>query len=200
MGARKELADPGLKPGRPPEDPVEAARGLAFPQSLLIPAAALGVLAGFWLRLPEARWDRGLAALGAGLAAWTLLEYALHRLVLHHIEPFRAWHLQHHRAPEMPLRIPVPFSLALVLAVVGGPVLAGVGGAGGVAFSGGLLVGLLAQDIVHYKLHQGLCRPGGLLLTRQREHAFHHAEDDRRAFGTLTGFWDRLFGTAPPPP
>src|SRR4051812_18813028 len=32
----------------------------------------------------------GLVALGA--AAWTLMEYALHRFVLHGLEPFLSWH------------------------------------------------------------------------------------------------------------
>src|SRR5258708_35676121 len=37
-----------------------------------------------------------------GLASWTLLEYVLHRFVLHGLQPFRRWHAEHHQRP-MPL-------------------------------------------------------------------------------------------------
>lgn len=170
----------------------------AFPQSLMLPSAAIGVLGGFWARLPEARWESGLVSLLVGLGMWTLLEYGLHRFVLHQFEPFRGWHLEHHREPELPMQTPLLYSLMLVILLLAVPPLLGVRGAIGAGFSGGLLLGMLAQDIVHYKLHQGLCPPGGLLVGRQRDHLFHHGEDERRAFGTLTACWDRLFGTAPP--
>ena len=66
-----------------------------------------------------------------------------------------------------------------------------------------LLAGEIVQEAVHERLHRG-GEPGnvagegrGWLAVRRREHGFHHARDARRAFGTLSGFWDRLLGTAP---
>lgn len=35
-----------------------------------------------------------------GLVVWTLLEYLIHRFVLHGLDPFRRWHAAHHQRPE----------------------------------------------------------------------------------------------------
>jgi len=45
---------------------------------------------------PHARRAEILAFALLGLAAWTLVEYVLHRFVLHGIQPFKAWHAEHH--------------------------------------------------------------------------------------------------------
>ena len=63
------------------------------------------------------------------------------------------------------------------------------------AFSGGLILGHLAQEVVHFHLHQPEPCHEGWLRRRWRHHHFHHHVDERRAFGTLGGAWDRLLGT-----
>ena len=35
-----------------------------------------------------------------GLASWTAIEYALHRFVLHGMQPFSRWHAEHHERPQ----------------------------------------------------------------------------------------------------
>ena len=65
----------------------------------------------------------------------------------------------------------------------------------GLAFSGGLILGHLAQEVVHFHLHQPEPCREGWLRRRWRHHHFHHHVDERRAFGTLGGAWDRLLGT-----
>src|SRR5512141_2253098 len=96
---------------------------LGFPLSLLMPSlAALGML-WLWMRAPAVGWFGGLILMATGLCAWTLLEYLLHRLMLHRVEPFRAWHLQHHLHPDVPMRTPVIFSLMLILPVASLPIL-----------------------------------------------------------------------------
>ena len=68
----------------------------------------------------------------------------------------------------------------------------------------GLLVGEIVQEAVHERLHRRYehgheaGKGRGWLAVRRREHGFHHAQDARRAFGTLSGFWDRVLGSAPP--
>lgn len=58
---------------------------LGFPQSLLMPSvAALGML-WLWTRASAVGWLDGLILMAAGLCAWTLLEYLLHRLMLHRV-------------------------------------------------------------------------------------------------------------------
>jgi sterol desaturase/sphingolipid hydroxylase (fatty acid hydroxylase superfamily) len=169
----------------------------AFPQSVLIPSAALGVLAGLWLRMPDMGLAGRFAALLAGLAAWTLTEYVLHRFILHGLEPFKSWHLEHHRQPDVPMRTPVLFSLMLVLALaVLPPLLWGDTGLA-LGFSCGLIVGHLAQELVHYRLHRAAPLSQGWLAARWHDHDFHHHTNDSLAFGTLSALWDNLLGTQP---
>ena len=171
---------------------------LAYPASLAVPCAGLVVLAMNWP--VEVLGDQGLASFSvglAGVAAWTLTEYVLHRWMLHGVEPFRRWHLVHHRDAAMPIRVPVLFSVLLVLAVVGLPALLSGGSAFAAPLSAGMLLGNVLQESVHHRLHD--TRPlGSWLEARRRLHGFHHFRDERRGYGTLTDFWDRIFGTLPP--
>jgi dihydroceramide fatty acyl 2-hydroxylase len=171
---------------------------LAYPASLAVPCAGLVVLAMSW----PARSAAGqglvfvLVAL-AGVVLWTLTEYVLHRWMLHGVEPFRRWHLAHHRHAGVAIRVPVLFSVLLVLAVVGLPALLSGGSAFAAPLSAGMLLGNLLQESVHHRLHD--TRPlGSWLEARRRRHGFHHFCDERRGYGTLTDFWDRVFGTLPP--
>jgi cyclopropane-fatty-acyl-phospholipid synthase len=169
---------------------------LGFPQSLLVPSvAALGML---WLstRAPHIGWMGGLILMTAGLCAWTLLEYLLHRLMLHRIEPFRSWHLQHHLHPDVPMRTPVMFSLMLILPVAGLPILLHTDMASAAAFSFGLLVGHLLQEIVHHRLHMATHPASSWLYARWCEHDFHHRRDEHVAYGTVSGFWDGVLETS----
>lgn len=172
---------------------IAAAHG--FPQSLLMPyVAALGML-WLWMRASAVGWLGGLILMAAGLCAWTLLEYVLHRLVLHRVEPFRGWHLQHHLHPDVPMRTPVIFSLMLILPVAGLPLLLHDYMGPVAAFSFGLLLGHLLQEIVHHRLHKASRPVGTWLSARWHEHDFHHHRDEHLAYGTLTGFWDWVFKT-----
>ncbi|CAM5296530.1 sterol desaturase family protein [Thauera sp.] len=166
-----------------------------YPVSLAFPLLGLAGLVVWW-PVSLWRWPALVGAL-AGLAGWTLLEYVLHRFVLHRIEPFRTWHLAHHADPSGPIRVPVAFSLGLLLAVLGVPVL--LLGADGMAgpLSAGLLLGQVVQESVHVRLHAPADAGAGLARLCAH-HAYHHQCDAERAFGTLTLFWDRCLGTAPP--
>jgi sterol desaturase/sphingolipid hydroxylase (fatty acid hydroxylase superfamily) len=169
----------------------------AFPRTVLIPSAALGVLSGLWLRTAGTGWSAGFGAPGAGLLAWTLAEYVLHRFILHRVEPFKSWHIAHHRQPDVPMRTPVLFSLMLVFALLAMPPALWGNTGFALGFSGGLLLGHLAQELVHYRLHGAEPEGQGWLAARWRHHDFHHHTDDSQAFGTLSSFWDRQFGTQP---
>jgi len=167
---------------------------LPYPASLALPALGLCAV---WLMWPQAAGVGGVAiAALAGLAAWTLVEYVLHRFMMHGVEPFRAWHLAHHHKPLEPIRVPVAFSLALVLAMLGLPLL--LLGPDGLAapFSAGLLFGDVLQESVHQRLH-GHELSGHWLPYLRDHHDWHHFRNESLAFGTLTDFWDRCFGTCP---
>lgn len=170
---------------------------LAFPLTVLLPLAALGMLIRECLRTADVALAAAAGLMVFGLAAWTLAEYLLHRFILHRLEPFRSWHLEHHLHPEVPMRTPLFFSLMLVLGLVGAPLLLWVSQGQAIAFSGGLILGHLAQELVHYQLHRAEYRRKGWLCERWRYHDFHHHGHEGQAFGTLSSVWDSLFGTRP---
>lgn len=178
---------------------------LAYPGSLAVSGVGV-LLAGYVLAETGLPPWLAIALVVGGFVLWTLLEYLLHRFVLHGVRPFKAWHALHHRVPDEPIHIPLVFSVPLTLVMLLAPTLLLRNVAFGTALSIGLLAGEIAQEVVHERLHR-VGRGGsgnadgngsGWLAVRRREHGFHHAEDERRAFGTLSGFWDHCLGTAPP--
>ncbi len=54
-----------------------------------------------------------LGWVAAGVAAWTLLEYLLHRFVLHGLSPFRDWHAEHHSRPGARISAPTLLTACL---------------------------------------------------------------------------------------
>jgi sterol desaturase/sphingolipid hydroxylase (fatty acid hydroxylase superfamily) len=140
-----------------------------------------------------------LAALLAGLCAWTLIEYAVHRFVLHHVPPFKRWHTEHHRRPRAAIGLPTVFSGALFAAFVFAPAwwLGGLLPARDLTL--GVLAGYLGYALVHRGVHQPLGRRRWL-AGHQRWHARHHAATAAPgvAYGVTSGLWDHVFGTAPP--
>jgi cyclopropane-fatty-acyl-phospholipid synthase len=133
------------------------------------------------------------AAIAGGLLGWSFLEYALHRFLLHGIEPFRSWHLEHHRRPRALLGIPTVLSAILVLALVFLPTLV-IGNrwvATGVTL--GVIVGYLGYAWTHHVLHHwNVYTPW--LRSRKRLHRLHHSRHDCE-YGVTTSIWDRVFAS-----
>jgi sterol desaturase/sphingolipid hydroxylase (fatty acid hydroxylase superfamily) len=144
----------------------------------------------------------GLAV--AGYVWWTLFEYWLHRLVFH-FEPEKGlgarlhWmiHGVHHDHPNDPLRLVMPPSVSVPLALLLFWLYTVVFGFGaGLAFTAGFLAGYLAYDMLHYHVHHH--QPRSALGQRLRElHMRHHFQDADRGFGISAPYWDRVFGTLP---
>jgi sterol desaturase/sphingolipid hydroxylase (fatty acid hydroxylase superfamily) len=146
--------------------------------------------------------------LGAGLLAWTLFEYALHRWLMHSRNPalWRLLHQEHHavRGMDIPehrvlhpaVSVPVFVGLLwLVHEVLGGPPAAALG----------FWAGYLAYEALHW-LHHDTALSEALdgvpwLRRRLAHHEGHHFRHARSNYGVLTSAWDRLLGTyrAPPP-
>jgi sterol desaturase/sphingolipid hydroxylase (fatty acid hydroxylase superfamily) len=152
--------------------------------------AAFALLAG----PPDERYDMaGLALLG--LASWTAIEYALHRFVLHGVQPFSRWHAEHHQRPRALICTPTVFSAMLIATLVFLPalLLGNLWRACGLTL--GVLVGYLAYTVTHHATHHWRA-DSAWLKERKRWHALHHHPVEREAcFGVTTGFWDRVFGT-----
>jgi dihydroceramide fatty acyl 2-hydroxylase len=139
-----------------------------------------------------------------GYAVWTLTEYWLHRVVFH-FEPERGigarlhWmiHGVHHDHPNDPLRLVMPPSASLPLAVAFSLLFwAVLGATHWMPFAAGFLAGYLAYDMIHYHVHhhRPKTRIGRLL---RESHMRHHFQDDERGFGVSAPYWDHVFGTPP---
>lgn len=143
-------------------------------------------------------------ALG-GYIFWTLTEYWMHRLVFH-FEPEKGigarlhWiiHGVHHDHPNDPLRLVMPPSVSVPLALgFYGLFLIVLGGTYAPGFAAGFLSGYLGYDMLHYHVHHHApkSRLGRML---REQHMRHHFQDDTSGFGISAPYWDRVFGTYSP--
>lgn len=130
-----------------------------------------------------------------GLVAWTLVEYGLHRFVLHGIRPFRTWHLEHHRRPRALMGTPTVLSAALIFALVFVPALALGDLWRACALTFGLLTGYLIYAVTHHAAHHW--RAGSeWARQRKRAHALHHSPVEAPGrYGVTSGLWDVVFRT-----
>lgn len=133
-------------------------------------------------------------AVVSGMATWTFLEYLLHRIVLHHIQPFKSLHDRHHAHPLDLIGTPSWISgalflgLWLALAQKTSPDVAG-------GVTAGLMIGYLWYVFVHYAVHNLQARRGSWLFEAKVRHALHHHAEVPCNFGVSTDFWDSIFGS-----
>ncbi|NGY04654.1 sterol desaturase family protein [Solimonas terrae] len=163
---------------------------------LVITLVIVLIVNGPRLRLPEF----GALAL-TGLVGWSLIEYLLHRFVLHGLPPFRGWHAEHHRRPQALLGVPTVLSAPLIAAFVYLPALLLSDAWSAGALSLGVLAGYLAYSVTHHATHHW---HGGnaWLKRRKRWHALHHHAGSAGRYGVSTVFWDHVFHSdeSKPPP
>ena len=135
----------------------------------------LGLAIYVWL---QGQWSARLQWLGEfvlGMGAWTLLEYALHRWVLHRVPIIAPMHDAHHRAPRALLGTPTPVTLAMIWILFFLPTwwYGSFNAASGL--TAGVMVGYMWYGILHHIAHHG--RPV-LLATwasgHVRRHLRHH--------------------------
>jgi 4-hydroxysphinganine ceramide fatty acyl 2-hydroxylase len=150
--------------------------------------------------LPGSLWP---VCIILGVLCWTLIEYALHRFVLHLQlqavaiqRTIERLHLGHHREPrdEAKLTVPVHGSLPIAAALLGVFRLS----ANSWEVAGLLMIGCIAgylwYETVHFRIH--CSRKRGRWLCRQRtNHFFHHFRDQGRCFGVTTPVWDWVYRT-----
>ena len=167
-------------------------------------APAIAIL--FVLGVERVGTGTAVLLVAGGYLLWTLTEYWMHRIVFH-FEPEDGigarlhWiiHGVHHDHPNDPMRLVMPPSVSVPLALVFYAVFVLVlGGADAPSFGAGFLAGYLIYDELHYHLHHRA--PTTRLGRRLRElHMRHHFQDHERGFGVSAPYWDRVFGTAPRP-
>jgi len=167
---------------------------------IFVPAIAIFLYEAF------ANASLGTVVIGLvmGYVFWTLTEYWLHRVVFH-FEPEHGigarlhWmiHGVHHDHPNDPLRLVMPPSASIPLALLFALLfraLLPVGAA--CAVSAGFFAGYLIYDMTHYYVHHAT--PRTRVARKLRElHMRHHFQDDTAGFGVSAPWWDHVFGTAP---
>jgi hypothetical protein len=136
-----------------------------------------------------------LLALGLiGLISWTLIEYVLHRFVLHGLQPFKRWHAAHHERPTALICAPTILSATLIALLVFLPAMLLGDWWQACALTLGLLVGYLTYAVTHHAIHHWPAKHKWL-KHRKRAHALHHHLRHPGFFGVTTGFWDEVFRT-----
>lgn len=151
----------------------------------LVPLYIAATLAtAFTLATPQLDW---LGYFVAGLLAWTLVEYSMHRFLFHTV--YWREHGAHHAWPLKWIGVAPWFTgagfLVLYLATVQS--LDGIG-RGGVAFAG-YLVGYYAYIGIHWLIHH---TASPLVAKLRAAHELHHKGVDAN-FGVSTNLWDHVF-------
>ena len=137
----------------------------------------------------------GLALyLAVGLATWTLAEYLIHRFVYHHAPLLSPLHDAHHRQPDALIGVPSFVSSGFVVLVCYLPLME-FAPAAAAGFTSGVLIGYAGYMFVHHATHHMDIGPDDWLYRARVRHLGHHYHADTN-FGVVTGFWDRVFGTA----
>jgi cyclopropane-fatty-acyl-phospholipid synthase len=159
-------------------------------------AAVLGLAAFLLVAGPPARRLEIVTFAGIGLGSWTLIEYALHRFVLHHLQPFRRWHVQHHLRPKALIYTPTILSATLIAVLVFLPtlLLGNLWCASALTF--GILIGYLAYSVTHHAVHHWH-GDNAWLKRRKYWHALHHHSDSQACYGVTNEIWDHVFRTIP---
>ena len=155
-----------------------------------VAVAALAIVLSVFA--PTERWGCLTAFALFGAAAWTLIEYAAHRLVLHGMEPFRSWHAEHHERPTALMSTPTLLSASLIATLVFLPGLMAGGFWRASALTLGVIAGYLTYALTHHATHHWRTR-GPWLTRRKRWHARHH--HIAACYGVSCSFWDRVFGS-----
>jgi sterol desaturase/sphingolipid hydroxylase (fatty acid hydroxylase superfamily) len=163
-------------------------------------AMALGV--GAWRQgtLSKPLWP---AFMLLGILGWTLIEYLLHRGLLHYRaevatiqKVIEKLHLGHHWDPldEAKITVPVYASLPIAGTLLGlFRLMAGSWEAAALLMTG-TITGYLYYELVHFRIHRG-SRRGRCLKWQRANHLCHHYKDQDRCFGVTTPLWDWVFGT-----
>jgi sterol desaturase/sphingolipid hydroxylase (fatty acid hydroxylase superfamily) len=129
-----------------------------------------------------------------GLAAWTLLEYLVHRIIFHHYSAGRRLHRLHHDHPNDPDAERSSLSTPLFAFPIGFLLIVAAGVQDGSAIFAGLLLGYLAFIVVHHAVHRWPVKPNSWLYSAKVRHLTHHRIDNCN-YGVPTNFWDIVFRT-----
>ena len=134
----------------------------------------------------------GIMEVCSGLLAWTLVEYAVHRMM--HDKRFprlRKLHMAHHQHPTEASGGTL-YSSAIILVLLAAAILCPPAAPTIL----GIFIGYLAFIVLHHAEHHAeqALAASPMRWIADHHHRHHHARP-RGCFGVTTSMWDRLFGT-----
>lgn len=149
---------------------------------------------------------RLLAAVVATLLVYPLVEYLLHRFLLHGRLLYRfpqtaaLWkriHFDHHQDPsDLGVLFGALYTTLPPIFVIAGPLGWLIGGPGGAALAvATALVIFCLYELCHCIQHLPFTPKLGILRRLKRHHLAHHFHSERGNYGITSPFWDRIFGT-----
>jgi sterol desaturase/sphingolipid hydroxylase (fatty acid hydroxylase superfamily) len=144
---------------------------------------------------PPMHWSSAIISFLAGLLAFSLAEYSIHRWLLHDPRSFLFYlHESHHANPGKPAGIPFPTSLAVLLPVW--LLLTSMHFQPASFLLSGFSAGYLYFGVLHYMEHSTRINqiPFRWLQHRWAAHSVHHRLEQSN-FGVMTSFWDYVFRT-----
>jgi sterol desaturase/sphingolipid hydroxylase (fatty acid hydroxylase superfamily) len=130
-----------------------------------------------------------------GLAAWTLLEYLVHRFAFHWHPTGQRLHQRHHDQPGNLEAERSSLSTPLLALPIGFVLIVSAGVKAGSAVFAGLLLGYLTFIALHHVVHRCQIDSNSWLYSAKMRHLIHHRLENCN-FGVTTGFWDIVFGTS----
>jgi sterol desaturase/sphingolipid hydroxylase (fatty acid hydroxylase superfamily) len=150
------------------------------------------VLTRDWVE--RAHW---LAAFTAAVTGWTLLEYLIHRFLLHRATVFGPMHAVHHDSPRAYVGTPTWASLGIIWGVFFLPAWWGVSFNVASGLTAGVMAGFLWYGIVHHVIHYRRPRLiAAWMPVATHWHLRHHYSEPPGNFGVTVPLWDHVFGTA----
>ena len=156
-----------------------------FADFVLVPLyIAIAVISAFMLATPTIEW---FVLLCAGVTAWTLTEYVVHRWLFHRL--YKTEHWRHHRDPLEWIGVS-PFVTGSVFAIAYFLALQLGWGLGGMLFAG-FAWGYFSYMVIHYAIHH---TSNSAVSDLRATHEMHHAGIERN-FGVSTNLWDHIFRT-----
>jgi len=167
-----------------------------FADFYIYPPFVLALTAGAAIRTTSHSMLYWSVACLIGIAAWTLLEYIIHRGVLHRVRIFAEMHNMHHESPTDLVGSPTWLSLSIICFGVLLPLWWQINFEIAGGLTAGLMIGYLWYVTVHHAIHHWQSRPASYLHRAKRRHLVHHYSRQPCNFGVSTAFWDRVFGTA----
>lgn len=144
----------------------------------------------------QSGWPSIILSALSGLAMFSLIEYSIHRWLLHNPQSV-LFHLHeaHHKNPEKPSAFLFPTSI-VTLTLLWLLLTRGLHIQSASFFISGLAGGYCYFGALHHLEHTTRINqiPFRWLQKRWAAHSVHHRLD-RSNFGVITSFWDYVFGT-----